>query len=154
MSAPLPIVFSSYLFLFSLPIGRLIFVLLFIRPSPNCTRCPTERRLRLRREKRAGARARRRSRTRTPLRMMMMMMTMMMMTMRTRKRRRRRRRSHHRAQKGGRSLSMTLRLNVARGLRLLHSRPSALGPPLRRRLKRRRSSLGRPRQSRPSSCQR
>ena len=41
-----------------------------------------------------------------------------------------------------------------KGLRPLLSRPSALGPPLRCRLKRRRSSPGRPHRSRPSSCRR
>ena len=43
----------------------------------------------------------------------MMMMKVMKMTSRTRKKRRRR--SYHRAQKGGRSLSTTLRPNVVRG---------------------------------------
>ena len=71
-----------------------------------------------------GARARRRRNgTRTLLKMMMtmMMMTVMKTTLKTRKKRRRR--SYHRAQKGGRSLSTTLRPNVVRGLRPPLSRP-------------------------------
>ena len=55
---------------------------------------------------------------------------------------------------GGQNFPMTLRLNVARGLRLSRSRPNALRPLLRRRLKRRRSNPRWPRQSRPSSYQR
>ena len=155
MSALLSTVFLSYSSLFILPTGRLILVLISTRPSPSCTRFPMGHKLRLRRVRRVGARARRRRNgTRTLLRMMMTMTTMMVMKMTLKTRKKRRRRSYHRAQKGGRSLSTTLRLNVARGLRPLLSRPSALGPPLWCRLKRRRSSPGRLRQSRPSSCRR
>ena len=124
MPALLSTVLLSYSFLFILPTGRLILVLISARLSPSCARFPMGHKLRLRRVRRVGARARkRRNGTRMSQRTMttMMMMSMMKTTSRTRKRRRRR--SYRRAQKGGRSLSTILRPNVVRGLRPPLSRP-------------------------------
>ena len=102
---------------------------------------------RRKRRKEVGAKARR-----SGIRMLMTMMRVM--TLMRRKRRRRRRKLHLPARKDARSLSMIPRLSVVRGSRPLHSRPSALGLLLRRRLRRLRSNLEWRRRSRRRSCRR
>ena len=144
--SPVVILFHSFCF----TANRLIdpcLVLLSSRLPLSCIRCPTGRRHRLSRRKEVEVKVKR-SGNRMAMRVMKMVIPM------RKRRRKRRRKSRLPILKGDPSFPMTLQSNVARGLRLLYSRPSVLGRPLRHRLRKRRSNLEWRRQSRRRPCRR